>query len=343
MIKKLLLVCCTAFLLSNCSGFLAEDDSERRQGRSNGDGDDIESDLRDPNQVKNVCKGEGYTIYSHSGCPETSSMDDISQTKNKQKKRAVDILFVIDTTLSMYFYLDRGFKKRFKNFIPIINGDLDWRIMFTNSAYSDGWFSFLSTAMNGEAMKLEDKHGITNLRYLDHTVPDYSQVFIYTISKEPERETREDHLHHRGECQYPPYCHTLSSEPLQVLKSSFMTNKHFTRKEADFVVVILSNNDDDLSSATTSEDVINEFKKVYGSEKKLLALNLIILPGDRECEKKNDDRLWLSSVGMGTNIADLATKTGGGNFSLCLDDFSIVAEALVNCCPASTQFKESNK
>ena len=57
--------------------------------------------------------------------------------------------------------------------------------------------------------------------------------------------------------------------------------------------------------------------------------NILITLSNVSKSGKNDDRLWLSSVGMGTNIADLAIKTGGGNFSLCLDDFSIVAEAVV--------------
>jgi len=325
MIKKLLLVCCTAFLLFNCSGSMPEDNEENERRRDRRE-EDLVSDSRDRNQVRNVCEGNDYTVYSYGDCPEIHETEDIiTSPKNVlgKTKRVVDILFVVDTTFSMHYYLHSGFKKRLNKFIPIISKDLNWRIMFTNSAYSDSSFwSFFNRGMNGEAMRLEDRYNITDLRYLDHTVPDYSQVFIYTISTEPGRPPAGSgpKPYPDGGCHYPPYCHTTSNKPLQALQASFAANKHLTRKEADFVSIILSNDDD--SSSTTPQDVISEFKKVYGPEKKLLALNLIILPEDRECEEN-------SGAGIGTKIAELAKKTGGGNFSLCRNDFSIVAETLV--------------
>lgn len=331
--KSILLIPCIVFFMFSCTDITTDGDGEDgrggRSGRRSGDGrDGSGTDRRSP--VKNVCEGESYTVYSYDDCP-TDGKNQGKDPSKTQSKHPVDILFVLDTSHSMYFYLNYAFERRFKNFISIING-LDWRILFTNAGYSgDGFFSFLSQGMDGEAMKLEDKYDILNKRYLDRTVPDYGNVFKYTMTRKPHR------IHDRGghvnECEYPPYCQG-AEQPLRALHASFKANKHLTRKEADYVAIIISNTDENPESDVADikeKEIIDEFNKVYGSGKRLMVLSLIVLPDDSKCKKENDDRqFWFPESNLAKQIASLAPKTGGGNFSICLKDYSIVAKSIVS-------------
>ena len=317
----LFLSVCIFFFMFSCSDSSPEDREDpnrrgtRRGGRS-GDGDQS----RVNNQVKNVCKGGSYTIHSYGECPDFSP-------KPGPPKKPVDILFVIDTSNSMYFYLNSAFKKRFKNFISTIDKNLAWRMFFTNAKYSDSGFNaFFTGAMNGEAMKLESSWKVFKRTYLDNTVPYYGDVFRYTITRDPER--RDDHGQTENTCSYPPYCQSGAVTPLRALQSSFSANKHLTRKGVDFVAVIVTDMDEESMedlAPVTAETIIDEFEKIYGSSKRLMVFNLIVLPGDKQCAEKNEDS-------MGRQICNVIgpEKIGGDNFSICLPDYSVVAEAIVN-------------
>ena len=324
---------CVVFFMFSCREASIEDEGGR--GRKTGRDVKGDDDSGRNNQVKKVCKGKSYTIYSYEDCPEQGSVNTDSFTEENKPAKPVDILFVMDTSTSMHFYLVNAFQKRFKNFFSIINIHLDWRMFFTNAEYSKpttGFWSFFSPAtMNGKAMKLEGWEGILNRNYLDRTVPNYDDVFLYTISRDPVR-TYDDGADKNYYCSYPPYCQG-NEQPLRALQASFQANKSITRKEADFVAVIISNTDenpDGGSSSVTAKKVIDEFKKVYGSEKRLTVLSLIVLPGDKQCEEENDYRQFVfKETSVGKQIADLAKEAGGGNFSICLDDYSVVAETIV--------------
>ena len=330
--KILLLNFCVFFFMFSCSDLSVEDEPDggtRRGGRS-GDRDDRSGQS---NRVENVCEGNSYTIYSSGECPEDEGMESGSPIASPKVKHPVDILFVIDTSDSMYFYLNDAFKNRFKSFVSIINENLDWRMLFTNAKYSEsGFYSFFSGAMNGEAMKLESRVSVLDRYYLDNKVPHYGDVFRYTITRDPKRIN--DHGQSESGCSYPPYCQSGSETPLHALKSSFSANKHLVRKEADFVAVVISNTDEDPNNdfpTLETKEIINEFEKVYGSKKRLIVMNLIILPGDKKCLQENDkQQLIFEESGMGEQIADLSKKAGGGNFSICLKDYSVVAKAIVH-------------
>ena len=332
--NSILLIPCIVFFMFSCTDISTDNDEgggrDGRPDRRSGDGGDGSgTDRRSP--VKNVCEGKSYTVYSYDDCPTGSGSQGKTDGMLVQSKNPVDILFVLDTSNSMYFYLNYAFERRFKDFIPIING-LDWRIFFTNAGYSgDGFFSFLSQGMDGEAMKLENEYDILDKNYLDRTVLDYRNVFKYTMTRKPHR--MDERGGNNNECSYPPYCQG-AEQPLRALHASFKANKHLTRKEADFVAVIISNTDENPESDVadiTEKEIINEFNKVYGSGKKLMVLSLIILPDDIKCKNENIDRqFWFPESYKAKQIASLAPKTGGGNFSICLKDYSIVAKSIVN-------------
>ena len=332
--KILLLSFCVFFFMFSCSDLSVEDepDGDTRRGGRSGDRDDRSGQS---NRVENVCEGNSYTIYSSGECPEDEGTGSGSPIASPKVKNPVDILFVIDTSNSMHFYLNHGFKKRFKNFVSIINENLDWRMLFTNAKYSESnFYSFFSGAMNGEAMKLESRVSILDRYYLDNKVPYYGDVFRYTITRDPERINMDDHGQPENECSYPPYCQSGSETPLRALKSSFSANKHLVRKEADFVAVVISNTDEDPNngfSPLETKEIIKEFETVYGSKKRLIVMNLIILPGDKKCLQENDKQQFIfEESGMGERIADLSKKAGGGNFSICLKDYSVVANTIVH-------------
>lgn len=330
--KVLFLSACAFFFMFSCSDISLEDEGERGGTGRNGKGTDGKQSKTGSSRVKKVCKGQSYTIYSYDDCPEdTGSGVGISSVGSS--KKAVDILFVIDTSHSMYFYLNHAFKKRFQNFVSIVNTNLDWRMMFTNAGYSKGGFwSFLSSAMNGKAMCVESEEKVLDRNYLDNTLPYYKDIFRYTITRDPERIDYDDRGQTENECSYPPHCQG-NEQPLRALKASFSANKHITRKEADFVAVIITNTDEDPgkdSPPLKTKEIINEFEKVYGSSKRLMVMNLIVLPKDKKCLKENNDhQMFFAQTEMGERIFDLATQTGGGNFSICLKDYSIVAKTIV--------------
>ena len=120
---------------------------------------------------------------------------------------------------------------------------------------------------------------------------------------------------------------------MRALQMSFSANKQFARKEADFVAIIITNEDEEPEEGepdVTAGTIFQEFKKNYGSEKKLYILNIIVLPGDEHCVEENDDmQILFPEVAPGEKISEVAKKIGGGNFSICLEDYSVVADTII--------------
>lgn len=343
--KTVIFLVLCLFLFFSCSDLDVEngdDDSNggNRRGRNGGDSDEERDE--EGYGAKNVCEGLDYTLYLDE-CPEKDNEagadtgdygltsdgepSDSETPSLPEPKKPMDILFVLDTSGSMSDYLSKEFVQRFRTFITIINR-LDWRIMFTNAGYSgDGWLSGLSSALNGEAMDLENKDGRMESQYLDRRFPDYSNIFQYTLTKEPKIRGGGN-----NECYYAPYCNG-GEQPLRALQMSFFANKQFTRKEADFVAIIITNEDEEPEEDkpdVTAETIFQAFKRSYGSGKKLYILNIIIVPGDESCENENVDmQFWFEEASAGEKIAEVAKKLGGGNFSICLKDYSIVAKTIV--------------
>ncbi len=339
--KNLFLIFCV--VLISCSGISVEEGPEdgakgrgkTGRGRPDADGKRTE-DVR-------ICEGDEYTIYAED-CPPggeeytaddeghafvTGSGFDFSRKSDEisAPERPVDILFMVNASPSMWYYLQTAFQKRFKSFIPILNkGGLDWRILFTNTDYAKK----SSWGRNGKAMKLEGWGRLLQVEFLEKG--DDQNIFMYTLTRDPDPPPGDQEGTVGTDCLRPPYCGDV--EPLKALKASFATNKHLTREEADFVAIIAGNRDEKAPQNTKAQDIISEFKTVYGSEKRLSVLSLIIRPGDTKCYKKNKDRAfflyeYFQKPGYGEDISTLAPKTGGGNFSICMKDYSILAETIL--------------
>jgi len=333
--KNIFLVICVIAFLFSCSDMTAEDDPGNGRGKGGRDSKGDDDEREDP--AKNKCKGKGYTIYTYGDCPEGKKIvSSMSSTHSSVSSSAtpVDILFILDTSLSMWYYLNGGFQKRFKKFIPTIS-KLKWRMFFTNAGYTSGGFwSFFSSSRNGAAMPLESEWRVLDRYYLDKSVKHYGDVFRYTMTRDPDRNTY-DERNQNNECSYPPYC-SGTEQPLRALLHSFSANKHLTRKEAAFVAVIISNTDENPErgeSPVTAKKIRNEFEKVYGSDKRLIVMNLVVLPGDEECKRYNNRiQQILEETNYAKQIAKIPASKSieGGNYSICLQDYSLVAEGLVH-------------
>ncbi len=352
--KNIFLIFCIAFFIFSCSPVtIEEDDGSSGDRGNNSSSDKNESEeIEVGEQVKNICEGDGYIVYSYGECPEGTGIGSYNEGGMAEEDsqlpspQPVDILFVLNSHSSMHYYLNyltsmknnTRFQKRFQSFIPTLNKNgLDWRMFFTNSDYSDGIFTKGGSGgyfkgRNGKAMHLEGRYGILREQILDQTVSDYLNTFMYTITRGPDRtgDTRGG----TNVCDYPPHC--SNARPLKALKSSFAKNKNLTRKGAHFIAIIVSNRDEDEKNGkVTAEEVISEFKSVYGSDKRLSVLSVIIEPKNTKCFQKNEDRTFFvyhhwQKGSYGVQISKLAKKTGGGNFSICLKDYSIVAETIVH-------------
>ena len=350
MIKLWLIFICLVCLPLSCSNVSNEEEAEPPGGFADGSGsDDGDRDEESEGSSQTVgnktsCKGDGYTLYLDD-CPEGEGADglssDLSDSEGSEgfseggegTSRPIDILFVLNTASTPLHW----FKQRFNNFIPHLRG-IDWRMIFTNATYKQcqWWCPF--GPKKGEAMPIESKYKVLSQRYLDSSIRPYdlspTSLLITTITTEPVARSFDNigpslfndpsYIH-----RYPPYLHYQSKYPLRALQSSFSANQSLTREEATFVAIIVSNQDEAVHlkspAEPTAKSILKEFQKVYGEEKRLYLLSVIVLPDDEQCRSIKYLNRYSSA---GQKIAEVAKEIGGGNFSLCLRDYSIVAKTI---------------
>ena len=347
----LILICMVVFPLS-CSDVGPDDDPGADRGGFE-EGDEGFSREEEGDSIgKGACKGDGYTLYLDD-CEEvgesltsedtsTLSSQDFLEEGEGGATQPVDILFVLDTSASMrWWYRPYQFKKKFKYFFPSLKG-VNWRMLFTTADFS----SYKKTV--GHAMAIEGKYGLLKQqdtkekqRYIDYTVGynslhvNHALHFYYTMTTEPNRSHESQGKNDYGDgyvTRFPPYLGG-TEYPLRALQHSFSANKSLTRENGALVAIIVSNADEDAhkkSPEPTPESIKEAFQKVYGDNKQLYVLNLIIRPGDQKCLSENNSRqFWFPESKEGQKIAKVAEEIGGGNFSICLPNYSIVAKTIV--------------
>ena len=344
--QKLLIFMCVILFPISCSDISTKEDpntggfdDDLGDGDEGNDGEGSAQSLGN----KTACAGDGYTLYlddcvEGEGLSDThsSALSDSDFSDGEMGGKPMDILFVLDTSASMSWWYRRfSFEEKFKYFISSLRG-VDWRMLFTNASWQST-SSFLSGASsNGRAMPIEGKYGVLSKKYLDSSLlASQKKLFLYTLTEEPNREhtgSGESGFDPGYARHYPPYLGG-GEYPLRALQSSFAINKSLTRESADLVAIIVSNTDENphkKSPYPTAESIIQEFQKVHGDSKKLYILNLIILPGDKQCLKAQDSLQFFISPESdeGQKIAQVAEEIGGGNFSICLKSYSIVADTI---------------
>ena len=312
------------FSLFNCGG---QPDESSRDPRGPGQGRDPEGEGARGRGHLTECKGTGYTIYTYGDCQDFEDIDSGQPSAvDTIPTHPVDILFVIDSSHAMALFLRRkNMSSKFMSFLSDIQA-LDWRMIFTNTKYFNprGPIGLVRRdGLNGGALHLQNGEEIMDRKYLDSTVVDYEDVFFDTLSKE------------KGDsCKLPPGCSGSNEQPLKALRSSFLLNQDWTRREADFVAVIISSTDENKMEGTTAEELVDsvvmEFESAYGKDKRLVVFSIIVNPEDTSCKDlQRSQQGRLKEARFGVTIAEMAKKTGGGNFSICSKDFSAVSKAIV--------------
>ena len=248
--------------------------------------------------------------------------------------RLLDILFIVDTSESMRKHLI-SFKKKFRGFLSYFSG-FNWRLAITDADHGEhGFFLLNISTLKGRAMELERDGSLIDLYYLDRTVANYSRVFLDSISRHKSGEYQKwgpQGWENVGYCELPPYCQGGNEQPLKSLKAALSKNPDFFRKNADLVTVIISNSKEragDYESGTQPEEVIEEFRNLYGEQKRFEVYGIIIPEGDTDCLERNNAGQFFAPEGdFSEKIARLSEITGGRIISICSNNYRELADSI---------------
>ena len=213
---------------------------------------------------------------------------------------AVDILFVIDNSASMYEEQQK-LGDRIRSFIGEIS-QLDWQIAFTTTDVSDGSFG-----IKGSFLPLEGASG----NIITKATPNYESVFLNTA-------TRPESNCDLYECASGDEMPMLAS--ILAMRKSTNENNAFFRDKADLVVVYLSDEDENSvggPDTTQGSDVVNTVNEIFGAKKSFSAYAIIVEPGDKKCEAAG----VASPQHMGNNINSVVQLTHGVTGSICDNDY----------------------
>jgi hypothetical protein len=223
----------------------------------------------------------------------------------RQNDGKVDILIVDDNSGSMEREQEL-MGNRFNSFVSGL-GDLDWQIAVTTTDVSAG-----PHGLEGSILTLAGRSD----KILKPTTPNADQVFKNTV-KRPETLN----------CM-PSGCPSGNEQPLyatiRAIDKRNGPNNGLFRENSDLAVVILSD-EDELSTgpnnATKAQAVLDKFKSVWSTEKKLFVYGIIIEPGDQNCL---DEQLLQegNTAHYGNIIDSLVQATGGITGSICDADYS---------------------
>ena len=128
--QKLLLILCVAFLPFSCSDVSTEEEDSPPGEFEDDSGDDEEGTRGGRGSTlgsKTTCEGDDYTLYLDD-CPEegsqagprSSTLSGQDFPEGQEIGQPIDILFVLDTSASMFWWYDRfHLKKSLKIFFLI--------------------------------------------------------------------------------------------------------------------------------------------------------------------------------------------------------------------------------
>ena len=241
--------------------------------------------------------------------------------------QALDFLFVIDTSESMREHLI-SFREKFAKFLMYFS-NFSWRLAITNADHGQhGFFLFNIGALKGEVIKLERDGSIINLRHLSRRVRNYNQIFLDSISRHrigEYKQLEQDGWEYVDHCDLPPYCQGPNEQPLKALKAALGKNPDFFREDADLVAVVVSNSKEGVfnaESSTQPEEVIEQFRKIHGDEKRFKVYGIVILEDDVDCLEQNNAAQFLFPEGaFSERIARLSEMTGGAIFNICSQNY----------------------
>ena len=214
-------------------------------------------------------------------------------TQQKSAEKAVDIMVVVDNSVSMSSE-QKKLGSKFESFINSLDDLLDWRIAITTTDVS-------KRGHQGEFVKFEGEN-----RVLTPSTPAYKSLFRKTVRR------RE-----RGASSEQPLKATLMA-----IDKKDGVNSNFFRKNSDLAIIYITNEDEKSkrpASATEPYQVIQKVSETW-PQKTFSAYGIIVEPGDRKC--------WYQerSQHYGTAIYELAQLTNGLTGSICAKDYGPTLE-----------------
>jgi hypothetical protein len=232
--------------------------------------------------------------------------------QQNDRNENVDILFISDNSSSMEVEQEK-LGRRFSSFIRSLFG-VQWQIGITTTDLSMGIHS-----TNGNLLRLTGANNgtWTPPRILVPSMSNQERIFADTVQR-PET----------AGCAGGSDCPSTNEEPLGAMLQLFAKrnraeNSGFIRNNADMAVVIISD-EDEMSQggrrATKPVDVINEFNRLWPTNKKLAVYGIVVPPGDEAC--LTEQRRTGPEAFYGRSVAELAQLTGGAVGSICETDYS---------------------
>ncbi len=270
-----------------------------------------------------------YTLLSESefsGDELREVLDGKWEYEESRRLKEVDILFIVDTSYSMTRHLNKV-DQTFKNFLAGL-GPAYWKLTFTNADYDSKVFSYYNQDLfNGKAMFLELSGDLLPYKFLYSYVADGEDIFLDTLKRYQPGDVSRYSDQYINPCDLPPYCQGSVRDPIGSLISSFSANKDLFRKHARFVAVIFTNGD---GKYLDSERVFDEFQKHQGPNKEMKVYSIAVIPEDKNCLDKDKSAHYnFAHSTYSRNIHELVKATGGKTMSICAEDYSPLATAIV--------------
>ena len=236
-----------------------------------------------------------------------------AQIKGPKKIPPIDGIIVIDTSLSMYV-ITENVKKKWTGFLsPLMSADFRFAIIDSNVS-ADGERKNLLPLEYGS----QEPDG---KMYIHKGLEDPNMVLVNSLNTLV--------------CKNFPFCGSGYERPLGSLEQYFQSYQdEFIREDIDklFVIILTDNNEYNKkgqNAPTTSQEVMDSFENTF-PDKELVVLSLTVTDG--LCKKQFRTGLLLSIFGEANtskNSTQLAQRTNGEVFSLCLDSYEAVAQHII--------------
>ena len=247
----------------------------------------------------------GFTRSTRSGGQKEVVTDTAVYSK------MVDILFVVDNTLSMGYTLRVIYNKMIGFTLPL--RPYDWRAGFISADVKN-------RKVKKELMPLEfNGEVVINRKYITKNTENSHQILLDTLTRA------------RGDgCALAPYCGGRKERPLGALSKFLRSSgkeEGFLREGASLAVVVLTDNRENKykGQATSPADVLSVLDQYY-PDKKLKMYSLTVK--DRSCQleiRKSSGLIYEGN--FSTSIEQFAGQSGE-SFSLCASSYTHVAEKI---------------
>ncbi|MCB0355446.1 MAG: hypothetical protein KDD40_00475 [Bdellovibrionales bacterium] len=299
-------------LMTACGDQVKFDDIVRSSNKTNAENIDPSTlPPEEPGGVSNPPPGNNPPSTENPAPPIPPSPAEpkliaITETLNQiPLQKAVDILIVEDTTLSMH--TDRwSLHQKFSKSVDNLAG-LDWRLAITSTDLG-------KNRLDGKIITLDNK----------------GTQFITAQSSNPLKLLKDnisfDH------CNSNDYilgwgdvgCTLGNEKLLGATIQAVAKNKEFFRDKTNLAVIYITDEDEEALAnehKATPQEVINAVKLNLG-ERDFKAYGAIIEPGDTQCLIQQKSAFEEPAAVYGETVASLIQQTGGQSVSICSHDYS---------------------